>query len=155
MLLDVMMPEIDGFEVCRTIKSDPETQETLVIFLSALGEVSDKVAGLKLGAVDYITKPIQAEEVLARVEAHLMRQYVERELHRSRDRLDRELAAAAGMQRLILPPVLPCHLSRNSPRTIERASTRAAITTMCWIWGAAATASSSRMSPATAHQPPS
>jgi sigma-B regulation protein RsbU (phosphoserine phosphatase) len=109
MLLDVMMPEIDGFEVCRTIKSDPETQETLVIFLSALGEVSDKVAGLKLGAVDYITKPIQAEEVLARVEAHLTRQYLERELRRSRDRLDRELAAAAGMQRLILPPVLPRH----------------------------------------------
>jgi serine phosphatase RsbU (regulator of sigma subunit) len=109
MLLDVMMPEMDGFEVCRLIKGDVATEETLVIFLSALGEVSDKVAGLKLGAVDYITKPIQAEEVLARVETHLTRQYLERELRRSRDSLDRELANAAGMQRLILPTAFPRH----------------------------------------------
>ena len=61
--------------------------------------MADKVSGLKLGAVDYITKPIQAEEVLARVATHLTRQYLERELRRSRDRLDRELASAADMQR--------------------------------------------------------
>ena len=78
-----------------------------MIFLSALGEVADKVSGLKLGAVDYITKPIQAEEVLARVETHLSRQYLERELRRSRDRLDRELASAGAMQRLILPRAMP------------------------------------------------
>jgi sigma-B regulation protein RsbU (phosphoserine phosphatase) len=110
-LLDVMMPEIDGFEVCRSIKADPEMQGTVVIFLSALGEVSDKVSGLKLGAVDYITKPIQPEEVLARVETHLTRQYLERELRQSRDSLDRELASAAGMQRLILPRAMPIHRS--------------------------------------------
>jgi len=110
-LLDVMMPDVDGFEVCRAIKADLETQETLVIFLSALGEVSDKVSGLKLGAVDYITKPIQAEEVLARVETHLTRQFLERELRRSRDSLNRELASAADMQRLLLPPTLPQHQS--------------------------------------------
>jgi serine phosphatase RsbU (regulator of sigma subunit) len=109
MLLDVMMPEIDGFEVCRSLKADPETEETVVIFLSALGEVSDKVSGLKLGAVDYITKPIQPEEVLARVETHLTRQYLERELRQSRDRLDRELESAAAMQRLILPRAMPIH----------------------------------------------
>jgi serine phosphatase RsbU (regulator of sigma subunit) len=109
MLLDVMMPGIDGFEVCRALKADAATEETVVIFLSAMGEVSDKVAGLKLGAADYITKPIQAEEVLARVETHLARQYLERELRRSRDRLDRELAGAANMQRMILPPALPVH----------------------------------------------
>jgi serine phosphatase RsbU (regulator of sigma subunit) len=109
MLLDVMMPGIDGFEVCRLLKSDPGTRDTVVIFLSALGEVSDKVSGLKLGAVDYIPKPIQAEEVLARVEAHLTRQYLERELRESRDRLDRELAGAAGMQQLILPRSMPVH----------------------------------------------
>jgi sigma-B regulation protein RsbU (phosphoserine phosphatase) len=108
-LLDVMMPEIDGFEVCRALKSRLETREMVVIFLSALGEVSDKVSGLSLGAADYITKPIQAEEVLARVANHLMRQYLERELRRSRDRLDRELANAAHMQRLILPPEMPRH----------------------------------------------
>src|SRR5213083_2614868 len=71
MLLDVTMPGMDGFEVCRELKSDPATRDTLVIFLSARGEVSDKVSGLELGAIDYITKPIQGEEVLARVAAHL------------------------------------------------------------------------------------
>lgn len=109
MLLDVTMPEIDGFEVCRAIKSNPDTQDVAVIFLSARGDVSDKVSGLRLGAVDYITKPIQAEEVLARVATHLTRQYLERELRRSRDRLERELESAASMQRRILPSTLPVH----------------------------------------------
>jgi sigma-B regulation protein RsbU (phosphoserine phosphatase) len=104
-----MMPDMDGFEVCRTLKARPETAGIVVIFLSALGEVRDKVAGLKLGAADYVTKPIQAEEVLARVENHLARQFLERELRRSRDRLDRELESAAAMQRQILPPRMPDH----------------------------------------------
>jgi serine phosphatase RsbU (regulator of sigma subunit) len=109
LLLDVMMPEMDGFEVCRLVKADPAMRQTAVIFLSALGEVADKVSGLQLGAVDYITKPIQAEEVLARVATHLTRQYLERELRQSRDRLEKELASAASMQRLILPARMPEH----------------------------------------------
>lgn len=108
-LLDVMMPGLDGFEVCRAIKAQPESADTLVIFLSALGEVSDKVSGLELGAIDYITKPIQADEVLARVGNHLMRQHLERELRRNRDRLEKELASAGDMQRFILPATLPSH----------------------------------------------
>jgi sigma-B regulation protein RsbU (phosphoserine phosphatase) len=111
MLLDVMMPGMDGFEVCRVLKARPDTRHTLVIFLSARGEVSDKVSGLELGAIDYITKPIQAEEVLARVAVHLSRQHLERELRRSRDRLDKELAGAAQMQRQLLPPTMPAHAS--------------------------------------------
>ena len=113
MLLDVMMPGLDGFEVCRAIKAQPETADTLVIFLSALGEVADKVSGLELGAIDYITKPIQAEEVLARVANHLTRQHLERELRRSRDRLERELVSAGNMQRDILPATLPSHPSAS------------------------------------------
>jgi serine phosphatase RsbU (regulator of sigma subunit) len=112
-LLDVMMPEMDGFEVCRRIKSDPAICDVAVIFLSALGDVGDKVAGLELGAVDYITKPIQAEEVLARVAAHLIRLQLEREVRQSRDSLDRELGAAAAMQRLILPRSFPSIGSLN------------------------------------------
>jgi phosphoserine phosphatase RsbU/P len=108
-LLDVMMPEMDGFEVCRALKARPDTREAVVIFLSALGEVAEKVSGLSIGAADYITKPIQAEEVMARVASHLTRQYLERELRRSRDRLDRELANAADMQRRLLPPRMPVH----------------------------------------------
>src|SRR3954466_4262606 len=82
-LLDVMMPDMGGFEVCKALKADPDMQETAVIFLSALGDVEDKVSGLSLGAVDYITKPIQPEEVQARVSNHLVRLYLERELRHS------------------------------------------------------------------------
>ena len=106
-LLDVMMPELDGFEVCRALKSDPATRDAIVVFLSALGEVTDKVTGLELGASDYITKPIQPEEVIARVANHVARQQLEREVRRSRDRLERELASAGAMQRRILPAALP------------------------------------------------
>jgi sigma-B regulation protein RsbU (phosphoserine phosphatase) len=106
-LLDVMMPGMDGFAVCRTIKENPATRDIVIIFLSALGEVADKVAGLEMGAADYITKPIQADEVLARVATHLIQQQLEREVRLSRDSLDRELSSAAEMQRMILPPVLP------------------------------------------------
>jgi two-component system, NtrC family, sensor kinase len=70
-LLDVMMPGIDGFETCRRLKSHPVTHEIPVIFMTALAETESKVKGLNAGAVDYITKPFQHEEVLARVKIHL------------------------------------------------------------------------------------
>ncbi|HAX80076.1 MAG TPA: hybrid sensor histidine kinase/response regulator [Cyanobacteria bacterium UBA11372] len=70
-LLDVMMPGIDGFETCRRLKSNSSTNEIPVIFMTALSDTVDKVKGLNLGAVDYITKPFQNEEVLARVKMHL------------------------------------------------------------------------------------
>jgi phosphoserine phosphatase RsbU/P len=108
-LLDVMMPGMGGFDVCKALKANPATQGCAVIFLSALGDVEDKVSGLTLGAVDYITKPIQPEEVQARVSNHLVRLYLERELRRSRDRLDRELAKAARLQQQLLPRALPSH----------------------------------------------
>lgn len=70
-LLDVMMPGIDGFETCRRLKANPDSQDIPVIFMTALSDAADKIAGLSLGAVDYITKPFQQEEVLARVKVHL------------------------------------------------------------------------------------
>ena len=70
-LLDVMMPQMDGFEMCRILKARPDTQRIPVIFMTALSDTVDKVKGLELGAEDYITKPIQQEEVLARVNTHL------------------------------------------------------------------------------------
>jgi putative two-component system response regulator len=79
-LLDIMMPGIDGYEVCRRLKANPTTQEIPVIFLSALGETKDKVHGFDLGAVDYITKPFQSEEVIARVKTHLTIYRLEKEL---------------------------------------------------------------------------
>lgn len=77
-LLDVMMPGIDGFETCRRIKESPQTQEIPVIFMTALSDTVDKVKGLKIGAVDYITKPFQQDEVLARMNIHLQLQNLTR-----------------------------------------------------------------------------
>ncbi len=70
-LLDIRMPGMDGYEVCRRLKSDDRTRSIPVIFISMLEDESDKVKGFQVGAVDYITKPFQAEEVLARVRIHL------------------------------------------------------------------------------------
>ncbi|MBD2437224.1 response regulator [Nostoc sp. FACHB-110] len=70
-LLDVMMPGMDGFETCRILKSNPKTKDIPVIFMTALSDAVNKVKGLQLGAVDYITKPIEHEEVLARINVHL------------------------------------------------------------------------------------
>jgi putative two-component system response regulator len=80
-LLDIMMPEIDGYEVCRRLKADAATQHIPVIFLTAMAEAGDEAKGLALGAVDYITKPINPELVRARVRNHL-------ELKRHQDHLE-------------------------------------------------------------------
>lgn len=70
-LLDIMMPEMDGYEVIRRLKADPETERIPVVFLTAKSEVEDEAMGLSLGAVDYITKPISPPIVLARVQTHI------------------------------------------------------------------------------------
>jgi len=70
-LLDINMPDVNGYEVCRRLKANPETADIPVIFISALDEVLDKVKAFELGGVDYITKPFQMQEVLVRVKTHL------------------------------------------------------------------------------------
>src|SRR5690606_12084497 len=70
-LLDVKIPGMDGYEVCRHLKADERTREMPVIFLSALADVEDKLRGFEAGAVDYVTKPIEEAELLARVNTHL------------------------------------------------------------------------------------
>jgi len=79
-LLDVMMPGLSGFKVCKILKSKEETKNIPIIFMTALSETVDKVKGFSLGAVDYITKPIQHEEVLARVTTHLKLRQLQRQL---------------------------------------------------------------------------
>ncbi len=96
-LLDVLMPKIDGFEVCRRLKSEASTQDIPVIFMTALSETVDKVSGFQLGAVDYITKPIQHEELLARVTIHLTirnltKRLQEQNLHLQQEIRDRKQA---------------------------------------------------------------
>lgn len=79
-LLDIMMPEMDGYEVCQRLKADPNTAEIPIIFLSALDDVLDKVKGFQVGGVDYITKPFQFEEVLARVQNQLALRAAEQQI---------------------------------------------------------------------------
>ena len=106
-LLDIMMPDIDGYEVCRQLKTAPATAGIPVIFLSALGETEDKVKGLQLGAVDYITKPFQPNEVIARVNTHLTIHRLKREVENQKDQLEHELEVVSEVQRKLLPKKLP------------------------------------------------
>ena len=87
-LLDVMMPEIDGFETCRRIKQMETLLEVPVIFMTALSDSVDKVKGLSLGAVDYITKPFQQEEVIARIQVHLKLRKLTCELRQVNQKLE-------------------------------------------------------------------
>ena len=93
-LLDVVMPGIDGYETCRRLKEDPQTREAAVIFLSSLDEAKDKVRGLEVGAVDFVSKPFQQDEVVARVNTHLTLQRLRRQLETRNADLARELAVA-------------------------------------------------------------
>jgi len=79
-LLDIMMPQINGYEVCKSIKDNPETAQIPVIFLSALDEVQNKLKGFAVGAADYITKPFQFDEVLVRVQSQLTLQLARRKI---------------------------------------------------------------------------
>lgn len=79
-LLDINMPGLDGYEVCRRLKADKRLKEVPVIFLSAYTDSVDKVRGFSVGAVDYITKPFELEEVKARVETHLRIRYLQAQL---------------------------------------------------------------------------
>jgi two-component system sensor histidine kinase/response regulator len=92
-LLDINMPEMDGYEVCRRMKSDPNLSQVPVVFLSALQDTKDKVKGLQSGGVDYISKPFQFEEVQARVETHLKIHRLQQELQLQNERLEEAVAA--------------------------------------------------------------
>jgi PAS domain S-box-containing protein len=88
-LLDVIMPDIKGFDVCRHLKDHPDTRDIPVIFMTALASVDDKIHGFQAGAVDYITKPIFYEELLARVHIHLQIQQLTRNLQGHAAELER------------------------------------------------------------------
>ena len=106
-LLDIMMPEMDGFEVCRQLKKDPETREIPVLFLSALEDVKDKTVGFQAGGVDYITKPFHILEVKARVRTHLMLKNALEALRDQRDRMQVSLNLAMEVQQSLIPDKAP------------------------------------------------
>jgi len=91
-LLDVMMPELDGFEVCRRLKRHEATSDIPVLFMTALADAEDKVRGFEAGAVDYITKPFQHEEVIARVTAHLALRRLQTQLEEANAGLEARVA---------------------------------------------------------------
>jgi len=91
-LLDVMMPDMDGFTTCRQLKRNAATADIPVLFLTALTDTTEKLKGFEAGAVDYLTKPFQWEEVLARVRTHLRLREAERELVAANASLERRVA---------------------------------------------------------------
>ncbi|MEA5507391.1 response regulator [Halotia wernerae UHCC 0503] len=90
-ILDVMMPGIDGFETCRRLKANSITQNIPVIFMTALSDSTDKVKGLEIGAVDYVTKPFQQAEVIARLKLHLKLSHLTRTLEQQVEERTAEL----------------------------------------------------------------
>lgn len=90
-LLDVLMPGMDGFETCRRLKADDATKHIPVIFMTALTDSVDKIKGLTLGAVDYVTKPLQHEEVIARVNVHLKLRHLTKQLEEQNAQLQEEI----------------------------------------------------------------
>ncbi|MDQ1334314.1 MAG: phosphoserine phosphatase RsbU/P [Thermodesulfobacteriota bacterium] len=113
-LLDVMMPKKDGYQVCEELKRDQRSAHIPIIFLSAKTQVEDKIKGLDLGGADYVTKPFDRGEVLARVRtqlniARLTKEVLEanEELMRKQRRLNEDLEAAAGIQQSLLPQEPP------------------------------------------------
>jgi two-component system, sensor histidine kinase and response regulator len=99
-LLDINMPKMNGYEVCQQLKQDPLTRDIPVIFLSALGEPLDKVQAFQVGGIDYITKPFQVEEVLARVENHLALRRMQLELQQAKAEALRALEQEQELNRL-------------------------------------------------------
>src|ERR1700722_7965381 len=113
-LLDINMPEMNGYEVCEHLKADDQLKGIPVIFISALNEQLDKVKAFAIGGVDYITKPFQMEELHARVETHLKLRRLQIELEetnarlaRANGRMSRDLKAAAKIQETFLPREVP------------------------------------------------
>lgn len=104
-LLDIRMPEMDGYQVCQILKADARTQDIPVIFISALDEAVDKVRAFNVGGVDYITKPFQAPEVLARVANHLQIHHLQQQLEAQNIQLQGEIVerqkAEAGLKVLL------------------------------------------------------
>jgi signal transduction histidine kinase len=97
-LLDIMMPEMNGYEVCEKIKADERTRDIPVIFISAINDVLDKVKAFEVGGVDYITKPFQMEEVLVRVETHLAMCQLQNKLKQKNEELTVTLAQLKATQ---------------------------------------------------------
>jgi len=106
-LLDVMMPEMDGYEVCTRLKIAAETRDIPVIFLTGQTEIEDETRGFEVGAVDYIHKPLSPAIVKARVQTHLMLRGIRKQLASQLLAIQKELETAREIQLSILPEAIP------------------------------------------------
>ncbi|HEX5338225.1 MAG TPA: EAL domain-containing protein [Gallionella sp.] len=88
-MLDVLMPGLDGFEVCRRLKANPRTRDIPVVFMTSLTDIEDKVKGFDVGAVDYVTKPLHITEVIARIDTHLKVRAMQQQLQAQNEELER------------------------------------------------------------------
>ncbi|MCE1254960.1 MAG: response regulator, partial [Anaerolineae bacterium] len=98
-LLDINMPEIDGYETCRRLKASDLTAHIPVIFVSAMGETEDKVKAFEVGGVDYITKPFQMDEVLARVQTHITLHQLQHQLQEANEKMKADVEILQQMER--------------------------------------------------------
>lgn len=105
-LLDIMMPEMDGYEVCRHLKNNEHTKDIPIIFLTAMSQAEDEEMGLALGAVDYITKPVSPPITLARIKTHITLYQKKKELLLAHKRIEDEINEAADYILSLLPPKL-------------------------------------------------
>jgi sigma-B regulation protein RsbU (phosphoserine phosphatase) len=119
-LLDIMMPEIDGYEVCRQLKANPETRDIPVIFLTAKGETADEAEGFKLGAADYILKPVNPPLLKARVKTHLALKHnmdalqaAYAVINRQKERMQEELNVGRDIQMSMVPDTVPAFPEHN------------------------------------------
>ncbi|WP_420840317.1 response regulator [Argonema galeatum] len=101
-LLDIIMPNMDGYQVCEHLKADERTRDVPIIFISAINEVLDKVKAFTLGGVDYITKPFQFEEVLVRVETHLTLRNLQKSIKAKNDLLEKTLQQLQDTQKHLI-----------------------------------------------------
>jgi phosphoserine phosphatase RsbU/P len=100
-LLDIMMPEMDGYETCRRIKNDQDSKHIPVIFITALSEIKDKIKGFEVGGVDFVTKPFNVQEVLARVKAQLTIQHLYKTLAEKNRELEKALDEVKSLQGIV------------------------------------------------------
>jgi sigma-B regulation protein RsbU (phosphoserine phosphatase) len=127
-LLDIMMPEMDGYEVCRRLKSDESTKHIPIIFVTAMGQVEDETRGLELGAIDYLTKPISPAIVESRVKTQMALKKNMEELHKAysvietqKNRMQKELNVGRGIQLAMVPKDFPAGNDYSIHATLEPA----------------------------------
>jgi len=128
-LLDIMMPDMDGYQVCERLKADERTREIPVLFISALDEALDKVRAFSLGGLDYITKPFQTKDVLARVETHLSLRHLQKQLEQEvaeRKRAEQKVLEQNTFLQLVLDSIpYPLCVINAYDYTVEMANAAA------------------------------